>query len=515
MKFLKVSLLLSLARSGWAQPDPLSPIDTVGIKVTKVGSVPVKDENTHPFSYNMNVAEDLENNRLFFLDQKEAIIYAYSPLNAESGNVEKIWELGIDSAPDGLDLSYEFPFSAGTWRVHQVIPSKEEDEIIVVFGSLTLPTGWTKPSASLPAPGAYPGYVSVGKDFVEDYYRIGNLPADVEIYGGWVRSYSMYDVFYKFNLKNNVLSYPRPFFALENQMIPGHQGGGTATLKDGTILYSVGDCLLFGHDGLYAPQDDLESCGKILRIDPTELDSYEVVAKGVRNSQHMKIHIEDGGESLSKKKGKRGGKKKSGKADWGNLVFADIGGVTAEEVNAVSVADLLDTEHIENFGWGRNTRDGKAREGTFYISTGIGGKLGDQPPYQGDAPVPEPGYIQPWIQFGRSENDFFYGIASFCLSETSLDELKIIWTEFNTGLILGSFDDYNLEDYTGPANGYKIKLYDEDMMYLENGLNDLVDKELGGGASRGDPRMFNYPDGTAGVFIERTGVFYRLEEISL
>lgn len=50
-----------------------------------------------------------------------------------------------------------------------------------------------------------------------------------------------------------------------------------------------------------------------------------VVASGVRNSQQR----------------------------FGDLVvFMDIGGVTAEEINSVPLADILDTSVIENFGWG-------------------------------------------------------------------------------------------------------------------------------------------------------------------
>jgi hypothetical protein len=35
---------------------------------------------------------------------------------------------------------------------------------------------------------------------------------------------------------------------------------------------------------------------------------------------------------------------------------------------------------------------------------------------------------------------------------------------------------------------------------------------LAGG--RPDPRFFQFPDGTAGVLLERTGAFYRLTQIS-
>jgi len=36
-------------------------------------------------------------------------------------------------------------------------------------------------------------------------------------------------------------------------------------------------------------------------------------------------------------------------------------------------------------------------------------------------------------------------------------------------------------------------------------------KDLAGG-ERPDPRFFNFPDGTAGMLLERTGTFYRLTE---
>jgi hypothetical protein len=36
-------------------------------------------------------------------------------------------------------------------------------------------------------------------------------------------------------------------------------------------------------------------------------------------------------------------------------------------------------------------------------------------------------------------------------------------------------------------------------------------KELAGG-ERPDPRFFNFPDGTAGMLLERTGAFYKLTE---
>lgn len=45
-----------------------------------------------------------------------------------------------------------------------------------------------------------------------------------------------------------------------------------------------------------------------------------------------------------------------------------------EEVNGVTLDQLLDTDTTTNFGWGRNIEDGKAREGMFYMNPGNGGE---------------------------------------------------------------------------------------------------------------------------------------------
>ena len=122
------------------------------------------------------------------------------------------------------------------------------------------------------------------------------------------------------------------------------------TLPDGRVLFATGDALPFGSEGRAAPQDPNEQVSKILIIDPTD-GSIEVAAQGVRNVQHMQFS-------------------RDLETDEFYLTFADIGGVTAEEVNFVRMSDLLDTSTIENFGWGRNP-DGLAREGTFYVAPGL------------------------------------------------------------------------------------------------------------------------------------------------
>jgi len=525
MKFsfaASIVALLSTIRTTSAQchPDFLEYSEEIGIKVEKVGSVP--NPNTDPFSYNLAVADTHQKSgKLYFMNQMLGIIYSY-----DNATVKKIWDMEENEIPSGLDLNF-YGSPGQTFKVHNIVEGENADEIIVVLTSKTLPTGWSEPDAPLPAPGAYSGYVCKSPDnttFVRDIYRMGVLPECVANNGGF-ETFTIYNVFYKFTFDESgqLANNPTPFFVIENQMVPGHLGGGAVALEGGKILWSVGDCLLFGFDGNYAPQSDDQTCGKILLIDSTEVGSFEIAAKGVRNSQQMSV-IEGPMEvtttrptttkAFKSKKGTKG-KKKKGQTSTNphTLVFMDIGGVTAEEVNAVSMEDILDTSTIENFGWGRNQIDGKTREGTFYVAPGYGGVLGDQPACESRIFSPEEEYIHPWIQFGRSPLDFYYGITSFATSDKSFDKLALAWTEFNTGNVLGTTESYSSD---GPSKGYKINLYDADMTPLPMGLNDLVKKELGEVYYyRGDPRLFHYPDGTVGVFIERTGVFYKLTEIEI
>ena len=54
------------------------------------------------------------------------------------------------------------------------------------------------------------------------------------------------------------------FVVVENQMVPGHLGGGALAVEGGKMLWSVGGCTILGFDGRYAPQSDDQICGKIL-----------------------------------------------------------------------------------------------------------------------------------------------------------------------------------------------------------------------------------------------------------
>ena len=93
-------------------------------------------------------------------------------------------------------------------------------------------------------------------------------------------------------------------------------GGGIVTVDDGKILWSTGDYTIYGIEGRYAPQLDREWCGKIHLIDPSAKGSYTTVAKGVRNSQQMRIF-----SKIDRKPNLTNARK--------FLAFMDIGGVTA------------------------------------------------------------------------------------------------------------------------------------------------------------------------------------------
>ena len=83
-------------------------------------------------------------------------------------------------------------------------------------------------------------------------------------------------------------------------------------------------------------------------------------------------------------------------------------------------------------------KDGKAREGAFYVNMGIGGVLRTQPTCAENAPIGVHDYVQPWIQFGRTSSNMFYGICSIAVPTSGTDKLELLWTEFNTGKIFGT-----------------------------------------------------------------------------
>lgn len=136
-------------------PDVLDYHSKIGIKIEKVGNVPTK--NTAPRSYNMAPFESYNRDGekvIFFLDQKEAIIY----WERDVDNVVKIWDMKENEIPDGLDLDWS-NMAFVTSRVKSISYGKKNQEIVVMHTSKSLPTGWSRPDAPLPAPGTFPGFM--------------------------------------------------------------------------------------------------------------------------------------------------------------------------------------------------------------------------------------------------------------------------------------------------------------------------------------------------------------------
>jgi hypothetical protein len=172
------------------------------------------------------------------------------------------------------------------------------------------------------------------------------------------------------------------------------------------------------------------------------------------------------------------------------LEFVDLGGSIAEEFNSVRLVDLL-ASPMENFGWGRNASDTLAREGTFYIDPA--GAL------TGAAPTPEPGFTQPVAQFGR-EGAPLVGVTGTVSSAVSFTTITALFGDLPTGNV------FAVKDAPGTSNQvvYKVNLVDAAMA-------PVTLAGLAGG--RPDPRFFLFPDGSAGVLLERTGSFYRLTQV--
>lgn len=480
---------------------PISAPASIGVKVTPVGAIPT--DTTAASSYNMMVAENFQD-KVFFIDQLKGIIYYY---DMGSKQVTEIYNINDDPVPEGVDTENFGQFAAfanGINKIHQVAPGPDPDTIIVVFTSATLPQGYPDP---LPLP-AESQYNLFDDGDCSPRISVDNCARGGNIFGPpyCCTATKAYKLFYKFNLNLNAnsISNPELFFAFEMQKTYGHDGGAMLTLSDGKFLFSVGDCLPFGLNGLHAPQDATSHCGKMLLVDSAD-GSFEIVASGIRNSQQMTLAGSD-------------------------VVFMDIGGVTAEEVNSVPLASLLDTTTIENFGWGEvsgETFNGEsfAREGTFAVGQGsVFGPFGQSPPCLGlQTNTEKAGFILPYLQFGRGIDEngnfiLFFAIASVVVPSQGFNLIKVLSTEFNTGLLIAALDDYVLNE---PSQGQFVKLYKENAsgtMVDIGDFNSLVKDKLSladDESSRGDARLFRYPDGSAGVFIERTGEFFKLEEITV
>lgn len=410
---------------------------------------------------------------LYFIDQNDGIYRRKFFWDNEEKH-EKIFD--VENAPEGLTLN-------SRQSVINVAPGFFSRSMYVMFTSATLP----KEDIPLyPLPKPLPDVCClVDKPIaIADIYRVGKVPEPLNFLGA---TSTVYQVLYEFRLKREKLVKPRAVAAFEMQSGSiVHSGGGMLALPDGRLLFARGDGITLGADGRFAPQDPEETVGKILLINPWD-GSIEVAAMGVRNVQRMQFTY--GNYSYY---------------DLG-VTFADIGGVTAEEINYIPLWDLLDTYTVENFGWGRHA-DGKAREGTFYISPGVpialnleGGRQ-SEPPVESKAPSPEAGFIQPLAQWGRDDKNGGIAASGPVVSPHSFNKIRAMFTDLGTGAPLAVIDSLTETD----ANVYRVKLVNEKGEALES-FNSLIGR-------RADARMFTFPDGRAGVILEATGDYYSLTE---
>jgi hypothetical protein len=135
--------------------------------------------------------------------------------------------------------------------------------------------------------------------------------------------------------------------------------------------------------------------------------------------------------------------------------------------------------------------DQHAREGTFYIDA-AGSAVGS-------APMPEAGFLQPVAQFGR-EGAAPIAITGPVASTVSFGEITSLFSDLPSGnvyAVLGSLAQPGQSTYT--------------VNLVTSGGQATTLAALAGG--RPDPRFFLFPDGTAGVLLERTGDFYRLTQV--
>ncbi len=299
-------------------------------------------------------------------------------------------------------------------------------------------------------------------------FTSSSVPAGVPQHASPRAGADAWQVLYRYGFNGTALSNGQPIVALQVRR-EGHTGGGMVVLDDGTVLFATGDSGDAGEDGRDYAQDPATHLSKILRIDPATA-SVTVVGIGVRNVQRMVVNANNGDPRLE---------------------FVDLGGAIAEEFNSVRLADLLALP-AKNFGWGRNAVDHRAREGTFYIDpSGV---------VVGVPPVPEAGFTQPIAQFGR-EGAPLVGVTGPVSSAVGFTSITSLFGDLPTGKLFA---------LTGAPGTPGQTVFAVNL--VDSALAPSTLAALAGG--RPDPRFFMFPDGTAGVLLERTGAFYRLTQIS-
>lgn len=472
-----VLLALPSVASADFTPDPVVDSDLT-VKVEYVGTMPA---NVVPFApANRQSPVPYGKDELFLIDQRGAIYSLIDecafgkrrgkdddePCTAASSLVQ-IFDANTD-APAGLSLA------GNDDAVLNMVGNARKDKVYIIYSSLTLPAGVQNNEMPIGQIEDFPAAGLSNKDI----YRIND---DVFVFGFNFTLRTEYQVLYEYDYINRQLLNPRAIVSWETQAPLTHNGGAMALLPGGRLLITTGDALPFGMEGRAAAQDDNSHLSKLLIVNPKN-GHVQVAAKGLRNAQRIQLT----------------------KFPFG-VAFADIGGVTAEELNWISLGRVLRARKIENFGWGRNA-DGNAREGTFYVGQGQGFVLGTEPGAVGEAPDRERGFMQPLGQYGRSEDGGagFVAATGPVISGKSFNRITALWGDLATGRVFAMQD--RLRGVDKPV--YRVNLVDENLNSVgaSNSLNDI-------GGGRVDARFFLYPDGTAGVLFESTGDFYRLTEL--
>lgn len=483
MKSLLALSLFALLYSSSLFAELIAPTPVVSnltIKVSPVGIMPknLGDNIASPQPYGTN--------ELFLISHTPTKVFSFK---TTTGDTVQIYD--SSQTPSGITPT-------GSFALMNVAGNAAKKKVYMVITSTTVPGG--VPILELPDPDTDPsggredflfidtfnpgmGYGNFNGSGAGIFTRINQNIYDIDapdyqLFFGPVPIEVAYQVFFEFDYIDGALSNPNPFLALETQEGPFHSGGGLMVIPDGRLAYTTGDNLPFGMEGRRAPQDDNSHLSKLLIVDPAT-GGVEVAAKGLRNVQHIQRTVEPSG-----------------------IAFADIGGVTAEEVNFISWSDFLDTSTIENFGWGRNA-DGLAREGTFYVGEGVPFKLGDQPMAVAMAPVPEGGFRQPLAQYGRGALSPFNFVAASgpAVSNKSFYQISLVFGDLANGEVYATTDKITGTDV--PL--YLVNLVNPDGSDIGTSLNALA-------GGRSDPRFFLFPNGKAGVLLEATGAFYELTE---
>jgi len=273
---------------------------------------------------------------------------------------------------------------------------------------------------------------------------------------------------YAFDFDGTSLSHPRAITAMQERT-DGHSGGGLTVLPDDSVLFAAGDNGDSYEDGRDDSQNPANHLAKIIHIDPAT-GATKIVAVGVRACQRLTIDTFDGDDRLT---------------------FVDPGGWVSEEIDSIRLADLVGPTPA-NFGWGRAVTDGRSREGMFYIDR-VGNSIAK-------IPAAEPGFIDPVAEFGREKNPVF-AVSGPVHSPSSFSRITFLFGDLVTGTV------YAITGAPAVTRQpvFFVNLFDSQMQPLT--LKDLTKGQ------RPDPRFFTFPDGTAGVLLERTGNFYRLTEV--